>query len=482
MVIQSFVGSDFGLRPVRLEVVLTPGISQIQILGLADQVIKESSRRILSALRYQGFRMPAGKQVLVNLSPHYFRKTSQGLDLPIAVGILLESEQIGALDLTNSYVYGALSLKGEVSMPNDLPLLNYEDFNKKVVTGPSEQSFRFDRRVWKSLSEWNQETLQEGGEDFLTVQEPEINSALRFPTNLARLISIVALGEHSLLLAGHAGAGKTTLVESLVPLLRPPEQKSFLTAKKYWMLSGRKLDWRPCVQPHHSSSPLAMVGGGRPPKFGEISLAHGGALILDELLEFHPHVQSALREPMEKGIIYLSRAGSRKVFPADTLVLATTNLCRCGQFHPSHPHDCRCSSLRLRNYLENLSGPFLDRFCIFHLMKPRQSEVQVPLLHIKEELEKARDFVSRLENREKVNQKLELAQLMDGLSPKMDEEWIPHSSSHRRRLSLLRVARTLADLDLSPWIEQRHLEEAQIWTSQDFHSLEKFRFQDFATR
>ena len=366
MVIRSFIKTDCGFRPMQVEVVLVPGLSQIQILGLADQVIKESSKRILSALRHQGFRVPPGKQVLVNLQPLNLRKSSQGLDLAIALGLLLESEQIDPLhfDLTQNYVYGSLSLKGDIHAPDDLQLLNYERFSHQVLTGPSADSFRFVRQEVKCLSELKEVEPRPAEPDLFRC-EPHSLSPMEFHPKLARLMSVVAVGEHPLLIAGHAGSGKTTVVEHLARILSPPADEVFLEAKKHWKLSGRDLCHRPIVQPHHSATPVSMIGGGRPLKFGEISLAHGGALILDELLEFHPLVQSALREPMEKGVIHLARAGTRGHFPADSVVLATTNLCPCGNFQPGATFQCLCSSLRLRSYIEKLTGPFLDRFSIF---------------------------------------------------------------------------------------------------------------------
>ena len=163
MVLNSFVRSDFGLRPVRVEVVLTPGVSQIQILGLPDQLIKESTKRILSALRHQNFRMPPGKQAIVNLQPHHLKKSSQGLDLAIAMGILLESEQISreSFNFSQGYLYGALTLKGEVTTPHDLQLLNYENFEPTVLTGPSNFKWRFHSAELKNLSEFNRKMLRQ---------------------------------------------------------------------------------------------------------------------------------------------------------------------------------------------------------------------------------------------------------------------------------------------------------------------------------
>lgn len=481
MLIHSFIKSTFGFRPVQVEVVLTPGVSQIQILGMPDQLIKESSQRIKSALRHQGFQIPAGKQVLVNLHASPGRKTSLGLDLPIALGILLESQQISSevFDFEKGYCYGALSLKGEVVAPEDIELLNYENFNKNLLTGPLNSKMRFPFYQLDSLGDLeNILRFEECPEDFLC-QSFELNEEIQFEDSMARLMTLVAAGEHPLLIAGHAGCGKTTLVENLGRLLDHPDPKDFLQSKKYWKLSGRELSTRPLVQPHHSATPIAMIGGGSSLRFGEISLAHGGALILDELLEFHPQVQGSLREPMEKGVIYLSRAGQRVTFPARFLALATTNLCPCGQFQPGSVSRCRCSSQKLRSYVERLTGPFLDRFAIFHLYQKSKLDFKVGLKHIKAEVEKACRFRESSREQKRPNHFLNYQELKAQLDSKIMEEMIPHSKSQRRRLQLLRVARTLADLEESGPIKLHHLEEAQAWSAKDIYKLERFRIEDF---
>lgn len=482
MKIKSFIKTEFGFRPMIVEVVLVPGVSQIQILGLADQVIKESSKRIISALRHQGFRIPPGQQVLVNLHPSDLRKSSQGLDLPIALGILIESEQIKdfEFDFEKHYCYGSLTLKGEVQAPSDLDLLNYEKFRFKVLTGPSEKRWRFETHLIESLSQWKVLSYQPADSHLFQCQPHESNGGLQFDEKMARLMALCAHGEHSVLLAGFAGSGKTTLVENLARIFNLPEENQFLESKKYWMLAGRDLKVRPIVQPHHSATPLSMIGGGRPLKFGEISLAHGGALIFDELLEFHPLVQSAMREPMEKGVIYLSRSGTRGKFPADSVVLATTNLCPCGYFQPGSSYQCHCSSYKLKNYLEKLTGPFLDRFSIFYLMEKQKGQIKRTLAEIREWVQRAGEFQKQSRNQSVVNQKLGVDILLAQLENGIVEPLIPHSKSYRRRQSLLRVARSLADLEESEAIRQVHLEEAQVWTASDIYKLERFRREDFA--
>lgn len=484
MTILSFIRSDFGLRPVQVEVVLLPGVSQLQILGLPDQTIRESSKRILSALRYQGFSVPAGQQVLVNLEPNGLKKSSQGLDLAIALGILCESGQVGkeCFHFSQDYFYGSLGLKGEVVVPEDLYLLQFEKFNKRLVTGIASQPWHFATAQIPSLSAVKEPQWVEPSLRSLDCEAHGFDPHLTFDFKLARLMEVCGVGEHPLLIAGAAGCGKTTLVENLARLLPISNEDQFREAQKYWWMSGRTLKKRPIVQPHHSATPVAMIGGGSSLRFGEISMAHSGVLVLDELLEFHPSVQSALREPMEKGTIYITRNGRRQTFPAQSLILATTNLCPCGQYRPQDQYGCRCSSLKLRQYLERLSGPFLDRFTLFYIVRTPALETPVTLGQIQTRIFTAQNFARSERGQKVVNQRLDSITLLGQLHGRISAQSIPFSKSHRRRLSLLRVARSLADLDACPQIQQSHLEEAQELTAGDIHRLEHSRLHDFAMR
>ena len=170
----------------------------------------------------------------------------------------------------------------------------------------------------------------------------------------------------------------------------------------------------------------------------------------------------------------MSRTGSRKLFPASSLVLATTNLCPCGHFQTGMNFQCRCSSLKLRNYIEKLTGPFLDRFAIFHIYKKPKLDLKVSLGEIKESVKKALSFRLETRGQQEVNQSLSVEVLLEQLADGIDSEMLPYSKSHRRRQSLLRVARSLADLEESEKIEQKHLEQAQQWTASDIYQLENF--------
>jgi len=483
MRILSYISTRHDFLSIEVEIALVPGLHQIQVLGLPDKLINESSKRILSALTHQGFRLPPGKQIVVNLFPNHLAKSSQGLDLALAIGILVECGAIAkdSFDFSKTHFYGALGLNGEVFAPADLANFEDESLSSPLVTGKGagEQNFSF--YELENLKSFPTHLQFKESKKKKLWERPTINANLKFSKSMAELLSIIAVGEHPTLLAGDAGIGKTTLVEAVSPLIRPPKEKEFFKIRKYWRRDGRVLNWRPVLQPHHSSSPVAMIGGRVPPRPGELTLAHTGILILDELLEFHPQVQSALREPMEKGLIQVSRGGERKIFPARSLILATTNLCLCGKFHPQKRNRCRCSSQSLRRYLERLSGPFLDRFSIFHLIfeankKEKEDGDQVSQRQGYDRVSKAIEFASR-RGQEKSNQYLALDQIIETMDPQVDLKWAPHTSNRRRKQSLFRVARTLADLSGSETIQREHLNRSSLWTTRDFHRLQDYGFE-----
>lgn len=464
MLLRSFIKSDLSLKPIDVEIALVPGLPQITIVGLPDKMIQESAKRVQTALLSQGFQMPKAKQVLINLNPREIRKTSLGIDLAMALGILAESGQ--RMDINkNDFVYGGLHLNGEVFAPRDIERL--QNFNESVITGGPSRSYSFPVRILKSLSE-----------DYLTYdakyekriwRRPELPVA-RFSKKIAHLLKLVSIGEHSVILAGPPGGGKSTFVEAVSALIAPPsdEQNLFLDSG----LESKSF-WRPVIVPHHSTSSISMVGGGVPLQPGDIVRAHGGVLILEELLEFNPQVQSALREPLEKGFINVSRGLKNTTFPAKCLALATTNLCKCGEFAPLQQQRCRCSSTQLRRYLEKFTGPFVDRFsCLLFTQDWKTQESlgaeAISSEDILRDCERAREFIFKTRGQTKPNQDMTEAEVLKTFESLSFIDLLPTFRSHRRRIALLKVARTLADMEGSEKIQMAHLSEAQTWTYDAF--------------
>lgn len=235
---------------------------------------------------------------------------------------------------------------------------------------------------------------------------------------------------------------------------------------------GKKLLWRPIVSPHHSTSAISMVGGGVPLRPGDIVRAHGGVLILEELLEFNLQVQAALREPLERGFINVSRGLQNKTFPARCLALATTNLCKCGEFSPGSQSRCRCSSTQLRGYLEKFTGPFVDRFTCLVLTQDWKTEDSwnaeaVATTDVLNSCERTREFIRAQRGQRIPNQMLADSEVIKTFEDNV-LNFLPVFRSHRRRSSLLKVARTLADIDASEKVQLCHLSDAQDYTYDTF--------------
>ncbi|MEN0057582.1 MAG: ATP-binding protein [Bdellovibrio sp.] len=483
MKIQSLIQEADRLVPVEVEVSFTPGLPQIYFMGLPDQAIKESAHRIKTALRMQGFEFPRAQQVLVNLRPAHLKKTSRGLDLAVALGILWESQQLPLPEEPSFFVYGEVSLSGEIFEPEDLTESFYWEHERVAVwTGQSEVlQASFPRWCYSSLAQ-----LRETPEVISAcplhydIERPQEFIEWRFPARQAELLELVALGEHSLLLAGPAGSGKSTLAKAVHALLQEPtalEMREILRNNRSFL--NEDLKWRPLAHPHHSISPLGLMGGGVPPCKGEITRAHKGVLILDELLEFHPRAQEALREPMEEGKVRLRRGRYVEEHLAETLVLATTNLCPCGDWVPQVRIVCGRSLRRCQSYLEKLSGPLVDRFQILFFTSKQEKGRDVAASDILIKLEKVRKFRQALAERDprfrQVAARWSWEELAQDLPPFYWQELFPREMNSRRRdLSTLRVARTFADLALREKMEASDIEKALPWTFHSFVSLRKF--------
>lgn len=494
MKLLSLSRSGAELIPVEVEINLTPGLPQISFLGLPDAGLKESVQRIKSALREQGFQLPPAHQVLVQLRPSYLRKSSRGLDLAVAVGVLLETGQISIQQIESFlknkngpsgtlFFYGELTLKGELLLPDDsdegeLPV------GAAMVTGPQGISPDDSTKLDLPFTSLRLFCLR----DFLTEKwqwqeavsdcwrRPEVQIK-EFPSAAAELGMVIAAGEHSALIAGPPGGGKSTLVDCVGPWLEEPNSLEFRKAKRFNRKVGRDLSWRPILKPHHSITPMAMIGGGSSVWAGEITRAHAGVLIMDELLEYNPVIQEALREPLEAGTISISRAGASKTFPASLLLLATTNLCPCGRFVPRRGEErkCRCLVKDRRKMISRLKGPFVDRFTIFSLSDGwTKDEKNISTKEIYERVLGAVEFRKK-RNQWMPNAKLDPAAIEESLTPFQKQHFIVNLRLPRRRkMSSLRVARTLADLEKSELIQDHHLQRAMHYCVETFRMIEEW--------
>ena len=464
------VGSDH--REVEIELSLVPGLPQLVFIGLPDAAMRESALRIRSAIRAQGFKLPKSRQILVQLRPTYLRKSSRGLDLAVAAALLWETGQLPIpLSDGQPLLYGELTLKGEVVRPDDLNEICLER-DEPIWTGQG-PSLSCPTFAVTALTGLRNPLGTGAGPDPHPLKRPS-SLVKAFAPESAELAAVIAAGEHSALLAGPHGSGKSTLIDAVSGWIESPSDAALRAIRKRHPAA----DWRPAQKPHHSITPLAMIGGGTRIWAGEIARANGGILILEELLLFHPEIQEALREPMESGSIVITRGGTTVKFNAQFITLASTNLCDCGKFVPGRQDQsrCRCSSFRRRKSLARLTGPFSDRFALLAFTNEARvaGDLSVSVDEIQRRVQKAIGFRKYARSQELPNAWIDPDTIEASLGSFQQDQVLHgvHWTSRRRLAATLRVARTLADLDQCEKIANSHLERALDLCVRNHRALE----------
>ncbi|WP_218509939.1 YifB family Mg chelatase-like AAA ATPase [Variovorax sp. dw_308] len=485
---------------VTVEVHLANGLPSFTLVGLADVEVKEARERVRSAIQNAGLEFPNNKKIVVNLAPADLPKDSGRFDLPIALGILAASGQVDAAQLAGHEFAGELSLSGHLrpvrgALAMALALHSRGIATRLVLPAESAQEAALvpGSEVYgaRHLIDVVRHFLPAGA-DASVLPEPEVDgwarihpeagahipsypdlSEVKGQAAAKRALEIAAAGGHSLLMVGPPGSGKSMLAQRFAGLLPAMTVDEALESAAVSSLSGRfgieKWAVRPTCAPHHSASAVALVGGGSPPRPGEISLAHHGILFLDEFPEFQRAALEALREPLETGTITIARAARRSEFPARFQLIAAMNPCPCG-FSGSPLKACRCTPDQIARYQGKLSGPLLDRIDL-HIEVPAVSAQELLTAPQGEATAGIRDRAATARERAIArqgvpNQALRGAQI--DVHAGLDDAGMRFMQTAATKLGwsarsthrALKVARTIADLAGAGQVQSAHVAEA----------------------
>ena len=506
MLVKTFGAAVSGIDAlvITMEVDLSRGI-RFFMVGLPDNAVKESQQRIESAFRVWGFDWP-GRRIVINMAPADTRKEGSAYDLPLAIGILAGDEQLSAERLSDYMLMGELSLDGSLkAIKGALPIaLRAREAGFKGLVLPMENAR--EAAVVDGLEVYGAGDLGEvvrflNGEEGPTKTQVDLKAELgkaglgepldfadvRGQESVKRALEVAAAGGHNLIMVGAPGSGKSMLAKRLPSILPPMVLDEALETTKIHSVAGSLaggsalLTQRPFRSPHHTISNIALVGGGAVPQPGEISLAHNGVLFLDELPEFKRSVLEVLRQPLEDRSIRVSRARYALEYPAGFMLVASMNPCPCGFYN--HPDkECVCPPGAVQRYLSRISGPLLDRIDLhvevvpvaFEKLSgaaPGESSAQ-----IRERVVAARDLQARRFEKEDYihcNAQMGSRLLRQHAQPDAAGGQLLRAAMQRLGLSaraydrILKVARTIADLEAAPSVQAAHVAEAIQYRSLD---------------